>query len=88
MRARIWRGAMSASLAVAGIAFVAAAGLSLTPMVDNKPYIAPADLHAMSWIEANVPAGSYVLANPFAFPWDTSEKRAIQGSDAGPLDSS
>src|SRR5205807_7371381 len=54
----------------------------LVPMIDNKPYLTQADADAMQWMRANLPRNAYVLANPFAFPWDPPPQ-AIQGSDAG-----
>src|SRR5206468_322759 len=56
--------------------------LSLVPMIDNKPYIARADVDALIWMRDHLPREAYVLANPFAFPWDPAPQ-AIQGSDAG-----
>jgi hypothetical protein len=51
-------------------------------MIDSKPYISRADAEAMVWMNENLPPDAYVLASPFAFPWD-SPPYAIQGSDAG-----
>jgi hypothetical protein len=78
-RQRLWRVAvfalMGGALLVGGIAV----SLNNSARIDNKPYIARADAEALAWARDNLPRDSYVLANPFAFPWSN----AVQGSDSG-----
>lgn len=77
-----WRVVAAVSIGLTALLIGAASVLSLAPMVDTKPYVSKADLDAMVWMRDNLPRGASVLANPFAFPWDTPPQ-AIQGSDAG-----
>lgn len=79
---RAWRVAAPAALAITALLVGSATGLSLAPMTDTKPYISKADAEALAWMRENLPRYAYVLANPFAFPWD-APPQAIQGSDAG-----
>jgi hypothetical protein len=81
-RARAWRIAAGIAIGVATLVGGASVALPLSTMIDSKPYITPADAEALAWMRAHVPGDAYVLANPFAFPWDTPPQ-AIQGSDAG-----
>jgi hypothetical protein len=60
----------------------AAALLSTSTNIDNKPYVAAADLEALTWMRYHLPRDAYVLANPFAFTWDLPPQ-AVQGSDGG-----
>jgi hypothetical protein len=79
-RARMWRASAVGLLGAALLVFGFAASMSLSAMLDNKPYIARADAEALTWTRDNLPRGSYVLANPFAFPWSP---QSVHGSDAG-----
>jgi hypothetical protein len=82
VRRRVWRMAAGGALAVATLGGGLAVALPTAAMLDSKPYLAPADREALIWMRGNLPRDSYVLANPFAFPWD-APPQAIQGSDAG-----
>jgi len=80
---RTWRyltaGAIAAIVLVGGLA----SGSALGVMLDGKPYVAQADVEAMTWMAGHVRPNSYVLANPFAFTWDKPPRESIHGSDAG-----
>jgi hypothetical protein len=80
---RAWRyltaGAIASIVLVGGLA----SGSALGVMLDGNPYIAQADVEAMKWMEEHIRPNSYVLANPFAFPWDKPPRESIHGSDAG-----
>ncbi|HYP39084.1 MAG TPA: DUF6541 family protein [Chloroflexia bacterium] len=78
-RQRLWR--MAAFTLMGGAILVGGMAVSLnnSARLDNKPYIARADAEALAWARDNLPRDSYVLANPFAFPWSN----AVQGSDSG-----
>ncbi|MBF6613129.1 MAG: hypothetical protein IVW55_08380 [Chloroflexi bacterium] len=80
MSQRAWRGSVAALMLAASIAGGLASLLSISSMIDLKPYVAKADADALLWMRDNLPEGSYVLANPFSFPWS---KSSVQGSDAG-----
>ena len=67
-------------LAIACLLFALASGLSLSPVNDRTPYIAPADMEAFAWMRDNLPASSYVLSGSFSFPWSPNQ---ILGGDAG-----
>jgi hypothetical protein len=77
---RLWQMPASAlmgiTLAVAGVAVA----LPIVTNLDRKDYIASADEQAMVWMRDNLPRNSYVLVNPFAFPWAPT---TVYGSDAG-----
>lgn len=82
VRRRLWRVAAPALAVPALLLGGSASGFSLSAMIDSKPYIAPADEQALIWMRDNLPKDAYVLANPFAFPWDPPPQ-SVQGSDAG-----
>ncbi len=75
-----WRGSVAVLILLAGISGGLASLLSISSMIDLKPYVSKADADALVWMRDNLPIGSYVLANPFSFPWS---KASVQGSDAG-----
>jgi hypothetical protein len=79
---RALRYAAIALLTLTGLLVGAASGLALSSKIDLKPYLARADMDAMAWMRDHLPSNSYVLANPFAFPWDPPPQ-AVHGSDAG-----
>jgi hypothetical protein len=78
-RQRLWRITAFALMGGAILAGGGAVSLNNSARIDNKPYIARADAEALAWARDNLPRNSYVLANPFAFPWSN----AVQGSDSG-----
>ena len=57
-----------------------AAGMSLAPIKERRPYIEPADMEALTWMRDNLPRDSYVLANSFNFPWSPAQ---ALGLDSG-----
>lgn len=59
-----------------------ASAVQLATLQDIKPYMLSADLEALNWMRTNLPRDAYVLANPFAWPWD-APPQAVQGSDSG-----
>ncbi|MEP6774269.1 MAG: hypothetical protein ABJA50_01625, partial [Chloroflexota bacterium] len=67
-------------LASTCLLFALASGLSLSPVNDRTPYIAPADMEAFAWMRDNLPGDSYVLSGSFSFPWSPNQ---ILGGDAG-----
>jgi hypothetical protein len=67
-------------LAITCLLFALASGLSLSPVNDRTPYIAPADMEAFAWMRDNLPSDSYVLSGSFSFPWSPNQ---ILGGDAG-----
>jgi hypothetical protein len=58
-----------AVIVLAGIA----AGMSLAPIKERRPYIEPSDVEALTWMRDNLPRDSYVLANSFTFPWSPTQ---------------
>ena len=80
---RIWRyvtaGAIGAIVLCGGLA----TGSKLGVMLDSKPYVAQADVEALTWMAGHVRPNSYVLANPFAFQWDKPPNQSVHGSDSG-----
>ena len=81
-RARIMSGLTYAAVALIALVGGLASAFQLATLQDIKPYILPADLDALTWMRTNLPRDAYVLANPFAWPWD-APPQAVQGSDAG-----
>lgn len=79
-RQRAWRVSASALMAAAVLLGSAASGLSLSSLIDMKPYMAQADAEALAWMREHLPRDAYVMANPFAFPWAPT---SVQGQDAG-----
>jgi hypothetical protein len=81
-RQRLWRltsgGLIGATVLLCGLA----SGMQLAPVVvkDNKPYLTPGDVDAMTWMRDNLPRSSYLLAEPFNFDWSPGN---VLGTDAG-----
>jgi hypothetical protein len=50
-----------------------AAGMSLAPIKERRPYIEPSDVEALTWMRDHLPRDSYVLANSFTFPWSPTQ---------------
>jgi hypothetical protein len=78
--ARAWQAAMAPLVAVAVGLLGLAAAMPVAARIDTKPYVTTADERALVWMRDNLPRDSYVLANPFAFPWAPN---IVYGSDAG-----
>ncbi|HUP27934.1 MAG TPA: DUF6541 family protein, partial [Chloroflexia bacterium] len=82
LRRRVWLVIVPALLGIIVLVGGTASGLSLASRIDIKPYITSGDVDALVWMRDNLPRGSYVLANPFAFTWDPPPQ-SVHGSDAG-----
>jgi hypothetical protein len=80
-RQRAWRLASGGLIGVVVLLCGFASGMQLAPVVvkDNKPYLTPGDVNVLTWMRANLPRSSYVLAEPFAFGWSND----VLGTDAG-----
>lgn len=80
IRPRVWLGVSGGLVAAAVLVWGFAWSMQMSPVADNKPYVTAADIAVMRWMRENLPPSSYVLAEPFAFPWSPD---SVLGTDAG-----
>lgn len=77
---RAWTALSSTLIGAVVLVCGLAVGMQMSPVADNKPYVTASDLNVMLWMREHLPANSFVLAEPFAFPWS---RESVLGTDAG-----